>query len=432
MTKKTKITSELTSVVQLVQDTELENELGEAFSSVLINPAVSWAKFILTDDRPNENNQRIPLSEFPNLIKSGTYMPVKMAKGEIKDGHEDSEPLGVMAHLKQEGNKIVALAALWSRERPADIQYIKNLIDAGTPVNVSWEILYGDIGLGDDGVVDLSDTALRAATIVGMPAYAGRTQILAVAAKKWSPAYIKALPETSFLFPKQRLLPYKDAEGNIAIERFPTLYEEMTTTELPENELKTARQKLRRLKEMAEAGASINEINAEFHEEVIPPVIPAKSEDKLDELDTIKAAYEELKTSLAAKDTEISTIKLENETLKTSLETLNAELTSLREFKASTEKEVAKKDKFEAIRAKFKEAGLEKDEEYFAQNQDSLMGMEDSQLDFMIQELVSFAKQAEEGLESASKRKIPNFSTEGKSTTDIKELVKALNERNAR
>lgn len=430
MTKKTKINSELEYIVQLVQDSELEGEMGEAFSSVLLNPAVAWAKFILTDDIPNANKQRIPIEEFANLIKTGIYMPVKMAKGSINDGHDNSEPLGVMTHLKHDGNKIVAIAALWSKERPADIEYIKSQIESEKPVNVSWEILYGDSSFDDKGVEDLHDVALRAATIVGLPAYAGRTQMLAVAARKWSPAYTKALPDNCFLL-KDRQLPYKDMEGKIEVSRFPELLEELKTLSLPENEVKVARAKLKRLKEMMETGASTKDIEGELDLDLtVQPVAPETEDNKLEELKELQDKFASMEATLASKDKEISDLKLEITRLTEESTVKETELASLKEFKLEADAKVTAKAKLEGIRTKFNEAGVEKTEDYFTQNSEFLLGLEDAQLDFMIQELVSFAKQTE-NTETASKKKIPNLQVEQK-TTDVKSIAEELRNRKSR
>ena len=184
----------------LVSAEDAEKQFGEAIAStVQTDQVITWAKFILTDDRPNKNNQRVPAEEFDNIIKTGIFKPVKMAIGSINDGHEDSRPLGVITNLLREGNKIYALAALWNHEREEDVNTVKGMVKDGKPVNASWEILYGNRRMVD-GVEDLLDTVLTAVTIVGMPAYAGRTQMLAVAAVKWSPAYIEKLPDNSFLY----------------------------------------------------------------------------------------------------------------------------------------------------------------------------------------------------------------------------------------
>ena len=430
MTKKTKLNSEIEFIVQLLQDSELEGEMGEAYSSILINPAVSWAKFILTDDAPNANRQRIPVEEFANLIKTGMYMPVKMARGEIRDGHEDSEPLGVMTHLKHDGNKIAVIAALWSKERPADIEYIKSQLDGNNPVNVSWEILYGDSSVDDRGVEDLHDVALRAATIVGMPAYAGRTQMLAVAARKWSPAYIKALPDNCFLL-KDRQLPYKDLEGKIEVSRFPDILEEMKTISLPENELKVARTKLKRLKEMMESGASLKEIEGELELDLtVKTVHPEMEDNKLEELKEMQDKFASLEETLASKEKEISDLKLEITRLTEESTAKETELASLKEFKLAADNKIVAESKLKEIQTKFNDAGVEKAEDYFTQNSEFLLGLEEAQLDFMIQELVSFTKETE-NTESASKKKIPNLQVEQKST-DVKHIAEELRKRTSR
>lgn len=162
-------------------DTEFA-AIKEAYaSSIGTNETLSWAKFVLTDDQPNGNKVRIPQEEFSNIIRSGVYMPFKMAYKKPKEGHEESFPLGVLAHLKQSGNQIIALAALWRRERKEDIDFLKTQIAEKLPVNVSWEILHEDSKIGDDGIEDLIGTSLRGVTIVGRPAYQGRTPVLQVA-----------------------------------------------------------------------------------------------------------------------------------------------------------------------------------------------------------------------------------------------------------
>lgn len=180
----------MVDMVELIDENEAKETLGEAFASFLQNPTVVWAKFILTDDKTNGNGERIPKTEFANLINSGMHMPVKMALGEIAPGHDDSKPLGVITNLQEVetesgASAIVALAALWGEERPADVDFIKQRFSNQQPVNVSWEILYQDRVFNEtQGSMDLVSTVLRAATIVGNPAYMGRTPFLSIAAKK--------------------------------------------------------------------------------------------------------------------------------------------------------------------------------------------------------------------------------------------------------
>ena len=169
-------------------DTDFIEEIpageDEAFASVSLNPSVTWAQFILTDDKPNKNSQRIPLEEFSNLIKTGVHMPIKMSQGDISEGHAGAIPIGVITHLKAVKDKIVGLAALWDKERPEDVALLKKYYKEDKPLQLSWEVMYQDSLEDEAGVQSLKDTALRAVTLVGLPAYAGRTIITALASLK--------------------------------------------------------------------------------------------------------------------------------------------------------------------------------------------------------------------------------------------------------
>ena len=68
-------------------DTDFKDFKEAVSSTVSDNLAISWTKFILTDDMPNENKMRIPQTEFANLIRTGTYMPFKMAYEKPNEGH---------------------------------------------------------------------------------------------------------------------------------------------------------------------------------------------------------------------------------------------------------------------------------------------------------------------------------------------------------
>lgn len=269
----------------------IEEQTDEAFASVSLNPTFRWCKFILTDDQPNLNKKRIPVEEFDNLIRTGISAPIKMAPKEILPGHDASIPLGVITNLQKENNYIKGLAALWSLERPEDVERIKELYDKGTPLNLSWEVLYAGVDDEEDGVQALRNTALRATTFVGMPAYAGRTPVLEVAS-------------------------------------------------VQENQLEDT---------------------------------------KLEELEILKAKVAELEASMADRDAEIARLTEENQ--------------SLSEFKSAIEAEQAKAEKFSAIKLKFKEAGIEKPDTYFEDNKDRLLSLDESALDFMVQELAHFASE---------------------------------------
>lgn len=177
MTQKIAIfTTNLEDMLQLVNE-------GIADASVSLNPSFSWAKFILTDDQANENKQRIPKQEFSNLIKTGVLAPIKMEVGDPNGDHANSTPLGVISHLKEVDNRIEGLAALWTREREEDVTALKEMYKGGRLPQLSWEVMYEESQTDDSGIEDLLGTALRAVTIVGMPAYAGRTPIVALASK---------------------------------------------------------------------------------------------------------------------------------------------------------------------------------------------------------------------------------------------------------
>ena len=58
-----------------------------------------------------------------------------------------------------------------------------------------------------------------------------------------------------------------------------------------------------------------------------------------------------------------------------------------------------------SIRNKFKEANVEKEEKYFEDNREKFLGMDDSLIDFVIQEFVSFSSK---NADASNKTKIPN------------------------
>ena len=160
-------------------------ELGEAFSAISLNPFFQWAKIVVTDDLPNANKMRIPQSEFDNMIKTGINAPIKMAQAEISPGHKEAfgNPIGVIANLTKESNRIIALAALWKKERPEDIAKLKEMYTNGNPPNVSWEVSYTEASVTEDGIEELLGTSLDGLAIVGLPAYRGRTPFVAMSAE---------------------------------------------------------------------------------------------------------------------------------------------------------------------------------------------------------------------------------------------------------
>jgi len=304
---------------------EKETTEGEEFASVASNPSYNWIKFILTDDQPNANKKRVPLEEFDNLIRTGFLAPIKMGAGEISEGHDGTTPIGVISNLKKLGNKILGLAAIWSEEKPDEIKLIKENHAKGVPLNLSWEIYYTDENVTEDGITEMKNTTLRAATLVGMPAYQGRTQILSVAST--------------------------DRKTN--------------------------------------------------------------SEDT-----NIKMEDEELKGKI---------VELEKTLTDTKTEMANSllELEELRQFKAAIVKEQEDAKKLDEIKKKFSDSSITKEDSFFKDNKEMLLGLSSEALDFMVQELVSFAASAK--TETASEHEpLPDLKGDMTDYNDPKKLGQAL------
>lgn len=327
---------------------ELVFEENLALSAINSNPNVRWAKFIFTDDKPNGNNQRIPIDEFENILRTGPLMPIKMASGKILDGHDQAEPIGVISHLKQEENQILGLAAFWIAEREKDINLLKTMTENEKNPQLSWEVWYEDSSL-NDGVEDLHGVVVRASTIVGKPAYKGRTPILA-----------------------------------------------MSSENSPED-------------------------------------VEIKEEDAMDLEEKIKELELMLEQMKMLHDEEMAKMKDELHKAKCDLETATSELTDLRNFKAEVvklEEEVKKLDaeeaKLSSIRTKFVDAGVNKDDTYFTENRIKLLAMEDSVLEFLVQELAISSKIV---AKASMDVKIPNVMGEEPISSNPKVLGRLLRER---
>lgn len=152
----------------------------DATASVSLNPEFQWAKIVVTDDQPNLNRMRIPKEEFSNIIKTGIGAPIKMDNGNITS-HKESmgKPIGVIMQLMEEANKIIAMAALWKKERPEDIDKLKKMYLDNNPPQVSWEVGYSDFE-EKEGIKSLFGTILNGLCVVLTPAYGGRTPFIAM------------------------------------------------------------------------------------------------------------------------------------------------------------------------------------------------------------------------------------------------------------
>jgi regulator of replication initiation timing len=351
---------------------ELIKEESGALAALTLNPNLSWIKFILLDDQPNGNKQRVPQSEFDNIIRTGIHMPIKVSEGQVSLGHKGSTPIGVITDLIKEGNKIKGLAALWETERGEDIKNLKQSFEAGIPLNLSWELDYTEKTLVEN-ITDLLGVSLNAATFVGLPAYGGRTPVVAMASK-WSNDYVETLPDSSFIFINKdyRLCPYIDKDGFIDKESLSAYAQDTLAITID--------------------GKTIgDEIKVSIIEKARSLLI--EEEHKLEELEKVQASLEEANTKLSELQTTVDEKTVENTTLTSELAQLKTELEDLKTFKNSIENEKLANEKFASIKNLFSEAGITVDDIYFEERKETLMSMDETALKFFVQEVASFNKE---------------------------------------
>lgn len=310
-----------------------EEEFKEAMASINHNKAFCTPiKFIFTDSFANANKQRIPEGEFDNVVQTGVNMPIKASdlfEGIAGTKHDGASPFGVITHLAKSGNTVKGLGLLWKQERPEEVEYIKECYEKRIPINLSWEIGYTDSAISDDGIEDLLGVVVRATTIVGDPAYQGRTPILSMAQRN-------------------------STESN---------------------------------------------------------------------MDELQKKIDELEALLVSERTEHETRVKEMEDEMSSLKTQNEELA---EYKKNIETTAEKTRREVEIKDKFKENGIEKDDEYFASRMDKFLAFDETELEFFIQEAISFGTAS---THTNDKVEIPNF-VDKKTKVDPTELGKQLRENN--
>jgi len=336
----TKNTIKLNTQIDLLDDEAVK----KASAAISLNPSIQWAKIIVTDDKPNLNKQRIPKEEFANLIQTGLFAPIKMAESEISRTHKEAlgKVIGTITQLVEDKDNIIALSALWKKEREEDIAMLKDMYTTGNLPQVSWEISYTEDKEEEDGTKALYGTSLDGLTVVSTPAYAGRTSFVAMSSKE---------------------------------------------------------------------GDSQNE--EEFRK-------------TMDELEQAKAKITELETKVA----ELEGKSTELEELQAAKAESDVELQALREYKETIEKEKADASRLDEIKTKFAEAKIEKDEKYFVDNKEFLLGLDTKAFEFMLQELVAFKNaSASTEDEDDDETKIPNFiNKESGKIEDPVELGKAYRE----
>jgi len=361
----------------------LLDKTSEAEAATLQDTHAVWLKFVFTDDQPNANKQGIRQDEFEGIIKTGVHKPIKKAWGEdIAPGHEDAIPIGTVANLDQDGNQIIGLASIWESEFPTEAASIRSAYAEKKPLNISWELYYADSEFDEEGIEWLKGVSTRGATIVGIPAYDGRTPILAVASK-WSTKYINELPDSAFLYIESggtkdedgKTIPrnlrhflYKDAEGNVDLPHLRNALSSIPQSNLPNDVKSRVSKKAENLLEKQKEGESSMELEQALKE--------------LEQAQKDKAKLEDEKKVLATNLTET----------KASLEELLAlkdEVEQLRQYKETVEAERVRNAKVKDRLAKFGEAGVEMTEEQFMSEADRWLGLDDEAFSFVLTQLVN-------------------------------------------
>lgn len=403
------------------------------FAAVSHNDRFLWVRFVLTDDKPNKNHERIPKEEFENVVRTALYAPIKASYLEDVDdfgGHKDAIPVGVITHLKVENDKVIGIGAIWKEEYPRVAEAVKLKVKSGDMVNLSWEAYAAEEEDQEyEGAVSLRDVIVTAVAIVGNPAYDGRTPVEKVAemdeeklweeywaeydeiyehvAAKWTREYINNLPDCAFLYiePGGK----KDKEGKTTPRYLRHLPVKNDKCEIDLPHLRNAISRLEQAKTGMRGGKRwlTEDLRKRLLNKARRMLERAKSKEKSGEEDTEMEKFEELKAQAEA-------LMKENEELKAKLSEYEKELEELREFKSKIEAEMDRQRRLMEIKDKFISAGIEKEDEYFEANAEELLKMDDDALEFFIQELVAF-KEAEKKEASANDEEgeDPNFVAQG-------------------
>jgi hypothetical protein len=253
----------------------------------------------------------------------------------------------------------------------------------------SWEVFYKDVETDDGGVQWLKDCSTRAATLVGNPAYAGRTSVLALAAV-WTTKFINDLPDSAFLYVEDggskdkdgkttprslRHFPYKDAEGNVDLPHLRNALARIPQASIPA-EVKS------RLTKKAQGILAKHGKKGESSMEI---------EELEKELETLKTEKKSLEDKLA-----------EEASMHDELETLRKEVEDLRAYKSKVEADAARAALTKKRLTQFGEAGIEMTEETFTAEADKWLGLDDAAFEFVLKALVNTKPVKREGQSNSS------------------------------
>lgn len=381
--------------VQLIENEDTTEDIREIFAAINKNENVTWIKFILTDSKPNGNGDIIPKEEFANVIKTGMFMPVKLSERVANrlnlNRHYKSKPVGVITHLLDKGDHVEAMAALWAKERPEDIQFLRERFAEGDSVDVSWEVTYDheEAEETNEGLI-LRNVRMNAATIVDFPAYEGRTPIVALA----------SLSEKS-----QGILNgiFNRISEGVALSELDYRMLSRVVESVDDDELDSS---LLKLANESPLTAKEAEMVFDAVKQAVPTIddIETILKGENNQMDTIsRKDHEEivsgLKSDLQEKDEALNEANATIETLKeakSELDEAQAELKTLKEFKEEVEKEKEQTERLASIRQRFEEAEIEVSDEYMEAKAETLLSMNDEALDFFIQEMVAFNERVAE------------------------------------
>lgn len=357
------------------------------------HPLLTWMEFVFADNKPNGNMQGIPTESFPSILSTGQYMPIKMDEGKI-GGHTSSKPLGVIRELSQAQDTISGVAAIWHKERPSDVALLRESYANGEPLDISFELIYSEFEVDDNGVEWLLDPTVRAATIVSNPAYEGRTPVLSIAGED---KYVK-FSDDSFAFiepggilkdgithPRSlRHFPYTDADGKIS--------ETLLIESLAEVEKIEFSQKDQVLNVLQLASAELNK----------EKIISMEDNEKLEVLEQ-----------------EAGSLRDQIQELKDQVDALTTERDGLVEYKTGRETEDAEAEMLKSRLEVLTEAGFEFTQEQVDKKRSLWLSLNDDAFGLYVEDLTSVKASV------ASKQStVPDVSSD-KAVTDHKAVLTA-------
>jgi vacuolar-type H+-ATPase subunit I/STV1 len=232
-----------------------------------------------------------------------------------------------------------------------------------------------------------------------------------------------------------------DASGKLDRAKLQEALVELGSLDLPVNLLKEKKATILNLLEKFDAGASIDEVSNQFYAATNVTL----EENKLDELELLKAKLLEVeaklneainsveteKTASAEKQASLSTLEETVSRLTEELKTANTELESLREFKAQLDTKAELGVKLDGIKAKFVEAGVERDNKYYAENAETLLKLDEAGISLLVKDVL-LAAEASLTEDKVTKRIPALLNDDENYLGDPKELGRLLRERKAK